>query len=55
MFKPDSEKAEEPEIKLPRSFGSLKNQENSRITPISSSLTMLKPLNVWIKANHVNS
>ena len=30
MFKLDSEKAEEPEIKLPTSFGSLKKQESSR-------------------------
>ena len=30
MFKLDLEKAEEPEIKLPTSVGSLKNQESSR-------------------------
>ena len=30
MFKMDLEKAEEPEIKLPTSSGSSKNQENSR-------------------------
>ena len=30
MFKLDLEKAEEPEIKLPTSFGSLKKQESSR-------------------------
>ena len=30
MFKLDLEKAEEPEIKLPTSVGSLKKQENSR-------------------------
>ena len=30
MFKLDLEKAEEPEIKLPTSIGSLKKQENSR-------------------------
>ena len=30
MFKLDLEKAEEPEIKLPTTFGSLKKQENSR-------------------------
>ena len=29
MFKLDLEKAEEPEIKLPTSFGSLKKQESS--------------------------
>ena len=30
MFKPNLEKAEEPEIKLPTSAGSLKKQESSR-------------------------
>ena len=30
IFKLDLEKAEEPEIKLPTSVGSLKNQESSR-------------------------
>ena len=30
MFKLDLEKAEEPEIKLPTSTGSLKKQENTR-------------------------
>ena len=34
MFKLDSEKAEEPEIKLPASVGSLKKQESSRKTSI---------------------
>ena len=32
MFKLDLEKAEEPEIKLPTSIGSLKKQESSRKT-----------------------
>ena len=36
MFKLDLEKAEEPEIKLPKSIGSLKKQENSRKTPTTS-------------------
>ena len=49
MFKWDLEKAEEPEIKLPASNGSYKKQENSRKT--SASLTMLKPLTVWITTN----
>ena len=40
------EKAEEPEIKLPTSTGSLKKQENSRKTSISALLTMTKPLTV---------
>ena len=51
MFKLDLEKAEEPEIKLPTSVGSLKKQGNSRKTSISASLTMLKPLTVWITSN----
>ena len=48
MFKLDLEKAEEPEIKLPTSAGSWKKQESSRKTSASASLTMLKPLTVWI-------
>ena len=51
MYKLDLEKAEEPEIKLPTSIGSLKRQENSRKTSTSASLTMLKPLTVWITTN----
>uniref|UniRef100_A0A452DM62 RNA-directed DNA polymerase n=1 Tax=Capra hircus TaxID=9925 RepID=A0A452DM62_CAPHI len=47
MFKLVLEKAEEPEIKLPTSVGSLKKQESSRKTSISASLTMPKPLTVW--------
>ena len=34
------EKGEEPEIKLPTSAGSWKNQESSRKTSISALLTM---------------
>ena len=49
MFKLDLDKAEEPEIKLPTSAGSSKKQENSRKT--SASLTMPKPLTVWITTN----
>ena len=45
------EKAEEPEIKLPTSDGSLKKQESSRKTSISVLLTMPKPLTVWITIN----
>ena len=41
MFKLDLEKAEEPEIKLPISFGSSKMQENSRKTSTYVSLTTL--------------
>ena len=51
MLKLDSEKAEEPEIKLPTSAGSSKKQENSRKTYISALLTMPKPLNLWITIN----
>ena len=42
VSKLDLEKAEEPEIKLPTSTGSLKKPENSRKTSTSASLTMLK-------------
>ena len=45
------EKAEEPEIKLPTSTGSLKKQESSRKASISALLTMPKPLTVWITIN----
>ena len=45
------EKAEEPEIKLPTFAGSLKKQESSRKTSTSASLTMPKPLTVWITIN----
>ena len=48
MFKLVSEKAEEPEIKLPISSGSLKKQESSIKTSTSALLTMPKPLAVWI-------
>ena len=51
LFKLDLEKAEEPEIKLPPSAGSLKKQESSRKTSISTFLTMPKPLTVWITTN----
>ena len=51
MYKLDLEKAEEPEIKFPTSIGLQKKQENSRKTSIAASLTMLKPLTVWITAN----
>ena len=44
------EKAEEPEIKLPTS-GSSKKQESSRKTFIFALLTMPKPLTVWITIN----
>jgi len=44
-------KAEEQEIKLPTSTGSLKKQESSRKTSISALLSMPKPLTVWITTN----
>ena len=44
MFKLVLEKAEEPEIKLPTSVGSLKRNESSRKTSTSASLIMLNPL-----------
>ena len=46
MFKLGLEKAEEPEIKLPTSAGSSKEQESSRKTSISTSLTMPNSLTV---------
>ena len=49
MFKLVLEKTEEPEVKLPTSFGSLKKQESSRKS--SALLTMPKPLTVWITTN----
>ena len=47
----DLEKAEEPEIKLPTSVGSLEKQESSRRTSISALVTTPEPLTVWITAN----
>ena len=51
MFKLVLEKAEEAEIKLPKSTGSWKKQGSSRKTSISALLTMPKPLTVWITIN----
>ena len=51
MFKLVLEKADEPEIKLPTSDGSLKKQKSSRKTSISALLTMSEPLTVWITIN----
>ena len=51
MFKLVLEKAEEPEIKLPTSAGSLKKQKSSRKTSAFALLTMPKPLTVWITIN----
>ena len=55
MFKLVLEKAEEPEIKLPTSAGSLKKPESSRKTSTTSALlTMTKTLTVWITTNWKN-
>ena len=51
MFKLVLEKSEEPEIKLPKSAGSLKKQQSSRKTPTFALLTKPKPLTVWITTN----
>ena len=51
LFKLNLEKAEEPEIKLPKSVGLSKKQESSRKISISALLTMPKPLTVWITTN----
>ena len=51
VFKLDIEMAEEPEIKLQTSIGSLKIQESFRKTSISALLIMPKHLTVWITAN----
>ena len=51
MFKLDLEKAEEPEIKLPTSVGSLKKQESSKKTSTSALMITRKSLTVWITTN----
>ena len=51
MSKLDFEKAEEPEIKLPTSIGSLKIQETSRKTSTFVLLTIPKPLTESITTN----
>ena len=45
------EKAEEPEIKLPTSVGSLKQESTNKIS-ISALLTMPKSLTLWITTNY---
>ena len=45
------EKTEEPEVKLPTSFGSLKKQESSKKMSTSDVFTMPKPLTVRITTN----
>ena len=51
IFMLDLEKAEQSEIKLPKSTGSSKKQESFRTTSNSALLTMPKPLTVWITIN----
>ena len=52
MYKLDFEKAEEPEIKLPRFIGSLRNQRNSRNICINTSASLTtKPFTMWITTN----
>ena len=51
LFKLDLEKAEEQDIKLPTSTGSLKKQGSSRKTSTSALLTTPKPLTAWITTN----
>ena len=51
MFKLVLEKAEEQEIKLPTSVGSLKKQDSSRKIFSSALLTMPKSLTVWTTTN----
>ena len=50
MYKLDLEKAQEPEDKL-TPVGSQKKQGNSSKISTSASLTMLKPLTMWITTN----
>ena len=52
MYTLGLEKAQEPEIKLPTLVGSQRKQDNSKKTSTSASLTMLKPLTVWITTNY---
>ena len=51
MVKLDFKEAEEVEIKLPTSVGSMIKQESSRKTYTSALLNMSKPLTVWITTN----
>ena len=51
MFMLVLEEAEEPEIKMLTSVGSLKKQESFRKTPTSALLTMPKTWTVWITTN----
>ena len=48
LYKLGLEKTEESEIKLPTVVGSWRKQGNSRKTSTSASVTMPKPLTVWV-------
>ena len=50
-FKLNLEKAEEPEIKLPKSIGTSKKPQSSGKTSASVFLNMPKPLTLWITTN----
>ena len=52
IFRLGLEKTEDPEIKFPKSTGSLKKQGSSRKTFTSALLTMPKLLTVWIIINY---
>ena len=51
MFKLDLEKAEESEIKMPKSIATYKKQENYRKISTFALLTMPKPFIVWTTTN----
>ena len=51
MYKLDVKEAKESKIKFQTFFRSWRKQESSRKTSTSASLTMLKPLTMWITTN----
>ena len=51
MYRPDLENTEESKVKLPAFTRSCRKQRNSRKASTTTSLTMMKPLTVWITAN----
>ena len=51
IYKLGFKEAEEPEIKLPTFTGSWRKQESSRKTSLSTSLSVLKSLTMWITTN----